>query len=113
MMMIAAWIAGLFVLALIAALVLVATPEPPLPPPKDVFDFADLHPRLVYHGGGYHALAAALSLGGAAKVVLPNLRGHYQSAAGAATSAIGQLEDDFDDLIQFLRAGPTRPATAV
>src|ERR1700730_4750864 len=32
-----------------------------------------------YHGGGYHALASFLSLSGAAKVVLPNLRGHYQS----------------------------------
>ena len=32
-----------------------------------------------YHGGGYHALASAISLGGAAKVILPNLRGHYMS----------------------------------
>src|ERR1700748_1856868 len=30
-----------------------------------------------YHGAGYHALASAVSLAGAAKVVLPNLRGHY------------------------------------
>ena len=28
-----------------------------------------------YHGGGYHALAAYLSLNGIAKVVLPNMRG--------------------------------------
>jgi non-heme chloroperoxidase len=34
-----------------------------------------------YHGGGYHALAASISAAGLAKVVLPNLRGHYQSGA--------------------------------
>ena len=57
-----------------------------------------------YHGAGYHALAASLSLGGAAKVVLPNLRGHYQSGRRRGDiDYIGQLEDDLFDLIQFLR----------
>jgi non-heme chloroperoxidase len=58
-----------------------------------------------YHGAGYHALAAAISLGGAAKVVLPNLRGHYQSGRHRGdVEYIGQLEDDVDDLIKFLRS---------
>jgi non-heme chloroperoxidase len=58
-----------------------------------------------YHGAGYHALAAAISLGGAAKVVLPNLRGHYQSGRHRGDiEYVGQLEDDLDDLIDFLRA---------
>jgi non-heme chloroperoxidase len=58
-----------------------------------------------YHGAGYHALAAAISRGGAAKVVMPNLRGHYQSGRHRGdVEYIGQLEDDLDDLIQFLRA---------
>jgi alpha-beta hydrolase superfamily lysophospholipase len=58
-----------------------------------------------YHGGGYHALASAVSLSGAAKVVLPNLRGHYQSGRRRGdVDYIGQLEDDLDDLIKFLRA---------
>ncbi len=58
-----------------------------------------------YHGAGYHALAAAVSLGGAAKVVLPNLRGHYQSGRHRGdVEYIGQFEDDLDDLIKFLRA---------
>jgi hypothetical protein len=39
-----------------------------------------------YHGGGYHALASAISSNGAAKVVLPNLRGHYLPGGVAATS---------------------------
>lgn len=57
-----------------------------------------------YHGGGYHGLAAALSLGGAAKVVLPNLRGHYQSGRHRGdVEYIGQLEDDAADLIGHLR----------
>jgi pimeloyl-ACP methyl ester carboxylesterase len=138
-----ACIAGLFVLGIVAALVLVATPEPPLPAPKDVFDFTSLRkppseidpPSLrrypardgeqlayriydstsdrilifihgsSYHGGGYHALAAALSLGGVAKVVLPNLRGHYMSGRRRGdVDYIGQLEDDLDDLIKFLRS---------
>jgi non-heme chloroperoxidase len=58
-----------------------------------------------YHGAGYHALASAVSLGGAAKVVLPNLRGHYQSGRHRGdVEYIGQLEDDIDDLIKFLRS---------
>jgi alpha-beta hydrolase superfamily lysophospholipase len=58
-----------------------------------------------YHGGGYHALAAALSLGGAAQVVLPNLRGHYLSGRHRGdVEYIGQLEDDIVDLVRFLRA---------
>lgn len=57
-----------------------------------------------YHGAGYHALAAALSLGGVAKVVLPNLRGHYQSGRHRGdVEYIGQLEDDLSDLIRHLR----------
>jgi alpha-beta hydrolase superfamily lysophospholipase len=58
-----------------------------------------------YHGGGYNALAAALSIGGAAKVVLPNLRGHYMSGRRRGdVDYIGQYEDDLDDLIGYLRA---------
>jgi hypothetical protein len=58
-----------------------------------------------YHGGGYHALASAISLGGIAKVILPNLRGHYQSGRRRGdVDYIGQLEDDLDDLIKFLRS---------
>jgi pimeloyl-ACP methyl ester carboxylesterase len=66
-----------------------------------------------YHGGGYHALAAAISLGGAAKVVLPNLRGHYMSGRRRGdVDYIGQYEDDLDDLIRFLRhEGYTGPIT--
>jgi pimeloyl-ACP methyl ester carboxylesterase len=57
-----------------------------------------------YHGGGYHALAAFLSLNGVARVVLPNLRGHYQSGRRRGdVDYIGQLEDDLADLIKFLR----------
>jgi non-heme chloroperoxidase len=57
-----------------------------------------------YHGAGYHALAAALSSAGAAKVILPNLRGHYQSGRRRGdVDYIGQLEDDLIDLIKFLR----------
>jgi non-heme chloroperoxidase len=57
-----------------------------------------------YHGGGYHALAAAISRSGAAKVVLPNLRGHYMSGRRRGdVDYIGQLEDDLVDLIAFLR----------
>ena len=57
-----------------------------------------------YHGAGYHALAAAISQSGAAKVVLPNLRGHYQSGRRRGdVDYIGQLEDDLADLITFLR----------
>lgn len=57
-----------------------------------------------YHGGGYHALASAISVGGGAKVVLPNLRGHYMSGRRHGdVGYIGQLEDDIADLVQFLR----------
>jgi alpha-beta hydrolase superfamily lysophospholipase len=58
-----------------------------------------------YHGGGYHALASAISLGGAAKVILPNLRGHYMSGQRRGdVDYVGQYEDDLDDLIKFLRS---------
>ena len=139
---IAACIGGLFIVGLVTAFVLVASPSP-LANPKDVFDFTSLReapsdidvPSLrrfpardgeelayrfypstadrilifihgsSYHGAGYHVLAAAISLGGAAKVVLPNLRGHYQSGRHRGdVEYIGQLEDDLDDLIKFLRA---------
>ena len=57
-----------------------------------------------YHGAGYHALASAISASGAAKVVLPNLRGHYQSGPRRGDiDYIGQYEDDIADLIAFLR----------
>jgi pimeloyl-ACP methyl ester carboxylesterase len=64
-----------------------------------------------YHGAGYHPLAAALSAAGAAKVVLPNLRGHYLSGRHRGdVEYIGQLEDDIADLIAAVRrsglAGP-------
>ncbi len=136
-------IAALFVAACVAALVLVASPLPPLPPQTDVFDFASL-PRggqpvnlptlrrypardgeelayryynsaaeriLIfvhgssYHGAGYHALASFISESGAARVVLPNLRGHYQSGHRRGdVDYTGQLEDDVVDLIKFLRS---------
>jgi pimeloyl-ACP methyl ester carboxylesterase len=66
-----------------------------------------------YHGAGYHALASAVSLAGAAKVVLPNLRGHYQSGRRRGdVDYIGQLEDDLADLIAFLRTeGRNGPIT--
>jgi non-heme chloroperoxidase len=148
---IAASLAGLFALGIALALTLVASPLPPLPVPKDVFDFTSMRkaptqidlPSLrrypardgeelayrfyestaerilifihgsSYHGSGYHALAEAISLGGAAKVVLPNLRGHYQSGLRRGdVDYIGQLEDDLDDLIKFLRRdGKTGPVT--
>jgi non-heme chloroperoxidase len=57
-----------------------------------------------YHGGGYHMLASALSLAGAAKIVRPNLRGHYMSGPRRGDiDYIGQYEDDIADLIKFLR----------
>jgi non-heme chloroperoxidase len=57
-----------------------------------------------YHGGGYQALATAVSQSGAATVVLPNLRGHFQSGRRRGdVDYVGQLEDDIADLIQFLR----------
>ena len=64
-----------------------------------------------YHGGGYHALAAAISQSGAAKVVLPNLRGHFQSGRRRGdVDYVGQLEDDLVDLIAFLRREGLRGA---
>jgi non-heme chloroperoxidase len=57
-----------------------------------------------YHGAGYHALAAAISGSGCAKVVLPNLRGHFQSGRRRGdVEYVGQLEDDVSDLIGFMR----------
>ena len=57
-----------------------------------------------YHGAGYHALASFISQSGAAKVVLPNLRGHYQSGLRRGdVDYIGQFEDDIADLIALLR----------
>lgn len=57
-----------------------------------------------YHGAAYHALASSISMSGAAKVILPNLRGHFQSGRRRGdVDYIGQLEDDLMDLIQFLR----------
>ena len=57
-----------------------------------------------YHGGGYHGLAQALSQAGAAKVVLPNLRGHYMSGRRRGdVEYVGQLEDDLADLVGALR----------
>jgi len=58
-----------------------------------------------YHGAGYHALAKTISDAGAAMVVLPNLRGHYQSGVRRGdVDYVGQLEDDLVDLIAFLRS---------
>jgi acetyl esterase/lipase len=58
-----------------------------------------------YHGGGYHDLAAHVSASGAAKVVLPNLRGHYLSGrVRGDIDHIGQYEEDLVDLIRALRA---------
>lgn len=57
-----------------------------------------------YHGRSYHALASAVSASGAAKVILPNLRGHYQSGRHRGdVGYVGQLEDDIADLIAELR----------
>jgi non-heme chloroperoxidase len=66
-----------------------------------------------YHGGGYHALASAISRSGAAKVVLPNLRGHYLSGRRRGdVDYVGQLEDDLIDFIRFLRGrGLSGPVT--
>ncbi len=58
-----------------------------------------------YHGGGYHDLAVAITDSGAARVVLPNLRGHYMSGQRRGdVDYIGQLEDDLADLIGELRS---------
>src|ERR1700679_1391775 len=59
---------GLFAVGLLAAFVLVATPEPPIPPPKDVFGFAaskgaaeaDLPPLQRYPARDGEALAYRL-----------------------------------------------------
>lgn len=57
-----------------------------------------------YHGGGYHALGSRISELGIAKVVTPNLRGHYMSGPRRGDlDYIGQLEDDLRDLIGLLR----------
>jgi len=57
-----------------------------------------------YHGAGYHALATSISTGGAAKVILPNLRGHYLSGRRRGDIDYrGQLEHDLIDPIEFLR----------
>jgi len=58
-----------------------------------------------YHSAGYHGLASRISSAGAAKVVLPNLRGHYMSGPRPGdVDYIGQFEDDIADLIKHLRA---------
>ena len=57
-----------------------------------------------YHGVSYHALASQLSRSGAAKVALPNLRGHHLSGRRRGdVEYVGQLEDDVFDLIAHLR----------
>lgn len=57
-----------------------------------------------YHGGGYHELANYVSAAGSAKVVLPNMRGHYFSGHRRGdVEYIGQYEDDIVDLIRELR----------
>jgi pimeloyl-ACP methyl ester carboxylesterase len=57
------------------------------------------------HGGSYHDLARHTSTSGTAKVVLPNLRGHFQSGRRRGdVEYIGQLEDDIVDLITELRS---------
>ncbi len=57
-----------------------------------------------YQGAGYHTLASSISSSGAAKVILPNLRGHFQSGRRRGDiDYIGQFEDDLADLIAFLR----------
>lgn len=57
-----------------------------------------------YHGRSYHELASSISSRGIAKVVLPNLRGHFLSGRHRGDiDYIGQLEDDIADLIADLR----------
>lgn len=57
-----------------------------------------------YHGGGYDELAKHVSAAGAAKVVLPNMRGHFFSGRSRGdVEYIGQYEDDIVDLIRELR----------
>lgn len=56
------------------------------------------------HGCSYHRLASAIAASGAAKVVLPNLRGHFLSGSRRGdVDYVGQLEDDMADLIADLR----------
>ncbi len=53
---------------------------------------------------GYDALARYVSAAGVAKVVLPNMRGHYYSGRRRGdVEYIGQYEDDIVDLIRQLR----------
>ena len=67
-----------------------------------------------YHGASYHQLAVALSARGAAKVVLPNLRGHYMSGSRRGDiDYIGQYEDDIDDLIAALAKEGVRGSVAI
>lgn len=125
----------------IAAVVSIARPFPPMPPETDVFGFAREREKksaaipalqqyrardgealayrfynaaseriLIfvhgssYHGGGYDELAAHVSTAGAAKVVLPNMRGHFFSGRRRGdVEYIGQYEDDIVDLIRELR----------
>jgi pimeloyl-ACP methyl ester carboxylesterase len=132
---------ALGIACLIAAIVSIARPFPPMPPETDVFGFSGereksptgLPPlqqyrardgealayrfydspseRILifihgssYHGGGYHELATYVSAAGAAKVVLPNMRGHYFSGRRRGdVEYIGQYEDDIVDLIGELR----------
>lgn len=57
-----------------------------------------------YHSSAYHELASALSSAGAAKIYMPNLRGHYMSGTRRGdVDYIGQLEDDIADLIIVAR----------
>ncbi len=126
---------------LVAAIVSIAQPFPPMPPETDVFGFAgerekspaELPPlqqyrardgealayrlydaaseRILifvhgssYHGGGYHELAKHVSAAEAAKVVLPNMRGHYFSGHRRGdVEYVGQYEDDIVDLIREFR----------
>lgn len=141
------WLRGFIILialatsGLIAAIVAIAAPFPPMPAETDVFGLsseqdsgaADLPPlqqfrardgdalayrfydasseRILifvhgssYHGGGYDELAMYVSAAGAAKVVLPNMRGHYFSGRRRGdVEYIGQYEDDIVDLIRELR----------
>ena len=58
-----------------------------------------------YHGGGYGEIASFISGSGAAKVILPNMRGHYMSGRSRGdVEYIGQYEDDIVDLIAEIRA---------
>ena len=64
-----------------------------------------------YHGGGYDDLAKYVSASGDAKVILPNMRGHYMSGRRRGdVEYIGQYEDDIVDLIADIRKqGHTGP----